>query len=313
MINAAMEIRDRNLFEPDFSPDFFFDVTGEESIKYIRNFVASGKKFYDEAMQQPFMPIHRQKEMKRALDKLNSLASEAETEYKTGRKNKIDNYYRKIKRAYNDVANTQWKNKAWTTVKKYNLLSSLSRNAFLGLTRLNIFSLAKKMNLIKIEAEKGNEKASEGWAKLKYRWVQIGGDWESLSKAIDAGKEKTPPFVRRDEYIKKYNVAGVDDAAALIAQSAPTTSTMWSVIANVLEVIGTISGVVAGSISMAKGGVSGDEMPEELLKQGEDELKAEGKSDLIDNKNNMWWWIGGGIAVAAIITIVLVIVFNKKK
>jgi hypothetical protein len=277
--------------------DIFYNVTGQAAITAIRKFASDGQKFYNEAVSQPFMPIHRQREMKRALDKLIILVSEAETEFKNPKSKKMDNFYRKTKRAYNDVANTQWKNKAWGTVKKYFPLSSASRNAFLGLVRINMFNLAAKAERGRKNAEKDDKKASENWAKLKYRWVQIGGDWDSLLKAIEAGKDKNAPLTS-----KKYNVGGGDDAGVLILASS------------ILSALGRIFTALGGGSSSDLN--SGDgEIPSEVLSQGESDLKADGADEILDEdrQKKIYTIIAIVAASITVITLGVLLFYSFKK
>lgn len=58
--------------------------------------------------------------------------------------------------------------------------NAVSRNAFLGVVKLNGFRMASKM------AAKYN--ADKGWAdKLKKQWYAAGGDWSKLKQAINQG------------------------------------------------------------------------------------------------------------------------------
>ena len=57
---------------------------------------------------------------------------------------------------------------------------STGRNAFLGLVKLNVRGLAKRLS---IQLEKNKE-------KTKAKWIKLGGSFKSLEKAINLGKGK---------------------------------------------------------------------------------------------------------------------------
>lgn len=71
------------------------------------------------------------------------------------------------------------KGKVWGFLKKVGLAPS--RIAFLGMVRINLFGLAKKLYL-SIKKDKG--------ARLKKLWKKLGGNWKKLLKAINGGVKR---------------------------------------------------------------------------------------------------------------------------
>lgn len=63
---------------------------------------------------------------------------------------------------------------------KYNPLVATARNSFLALVSLNVFNLAKRLNIMLVKNPK----------KLMQFWVNLSGNFGSLQKAINTGKNK---------------------------------------------------------------------------------------------------------------------------
>lgn len=114
---------------------------------------------------------------------------------------------------------------------------ALPRNAFLLLTKLNVFGLATKMDAVK-------RKDAKAWAKLIDKWGRNwAGDVKQLEKEIERGKNKRPILnkdIRKDAKYeatgeKYYDVTGVEVLAA-IADSLP-------IVGQVAEIVGTVVGI----------------------------------------------------------------------
>jgi len=227
----------------------------------ILDYQRKAKEYQAGALQQPFMPEHRKKEMLAAMNRLDAQVKIALADEAAGR-NLKDNL-RKARVAYNDAANQQWKNNAWGTVKKYFPISVAARNSFLGLVRLNVFNLAAKAAMGKRLAEAGDRKQSENYAKLLYRWSQLGGDVGSLEKAIEAGKSKNAPLTK-----KTYSATG-----GVWFHPDGATEGMLALASAILKALSPIFKAL---------GVGGEEIPASVLKQGEADLRAQGAGEILD-------------------------------
>lgn len=93
--------------------------------------------------------------------------------------------------------------KAGRVVLKWNPATATARNAFLLLVKLNVFRLATRLNELVMKDER----------KLQSFWKQIGGNYSSLLKNINTGKNKRQP---------KNSEIG---AAPVVAAGAVTTAT----------------------------------------------------------------------------------------
>jgi hypothetical protein len=86
-------------------------------------------------------------------------------------------------------------------------VGAIPRTAFIGLVRLNVHNFAGALyNQIQ---------TPEGLDKFKSKWYDLGGDWGDIHDAILDGHTKSAILGVR------IGVAGVDDAAALLAAAAP--------------------------------------------------------------------------------------------
>lgn len=79
----------------------------------------------------------------------------------------------------------------WKGLKKYSPTLVFMRNCALGMLKLNVFNSAYKIGKAK---EKGvnNPRAEAAYLKALGKWGQVGGDKDSLEKAINVGKNKKP-------------------------------------------------------------------------------------------------------------------------
>ena len=101
------------------------------------------------------------------------------------------------------------KNKGGGGVKK--VVLSPGRNAFLGLLKLNVRGLAKRLS---IQLVKNPD-------KLKAKWIKLGGSFKNLEKAIGIGKDKKPLLgeSKKNKSINGYEIGVVEET--LLASSMP--------------------------------------------------------------------------------------------
>jgi hypothetical protein len=114
--------------------------------------------------------------------------------------------------------------RVWDKIKKYFPALVIPRNSYLALMRLNFANIAGR-------ASKVMQKDPTKWQSAQDRWKKLGGDVDSLKKAIDAGKNKKPIFGKpkkkgadgKTEWAIDTgysNSAGGVDVAALITSGA---------------------------------------------------------------------------------------------
>jgi hypothetical protein len=164
-----------------------------------------------------------------------------------------------------------------------------------------MFNLAAKAEIGRKNAEKDDKKASENWAKLKYRWVQIGGDWDSLLKAIEAGKDKNAPLTRK-KLGADGNYHNLTGEEIILLASA------------VLGALGSIFTALGGGSSSDLN--SGDgEIPSEVLSQGESDLKADGADEILDEdrQKKIYTIIAIVAASITVITLGVLLFYSFKK
>ena len=113
---------------------------------------------------------------------------------------------------------------------KLNPATLASRNAFLLMVKLNLFGLAR--NLVKVQQQKESE--------LKKFWEKIGGNYSSLVKSINEGKNKG--------HHKANGVGALPAIAAAIAAATPIIlkikSLLKSVGVNTDDIVNAAKGVV---------------------------------------------------------------------
>lgn len=112
---------------------------------------------------------------------------------------------------------------------KYFPVTLASRNAYLGLIRLNFWNKARKLSQVKNNAIQGKPKSKTAIRKVESFWKGIGGDTDSLYKAVDAGKGKKPLQVKINKkqgtdgriYYESYCYpTGVEESAGVTLASA---------------------------------------------------------------------------------------------
>jgi hypothetical protein len=108
------------------------------------------------------------------------------------------------------------------------VLFSASRGPFLLLVRFNVFNLARRLNRA-FEVDKN---------KIKNLWIDLGGDFTQLEKAVAQGKKESPILPGKSQTFGKNYSSFVDMAAIGAAITAATPVTVQ--ITGLLAAIGVI-------------------------------------------------------------------------
>lgn len=185
------------------------------------------------------------------------------------------------------------------------ILLAVPRGAFLSMIRLNVRSLAQKMD--KAIAKNSN--------KVSEFWVKFGGRFDKLQEAINKGKSKKPLFgkgkgingIEEFDYVgddgQFMGVAGVDDAAiaAFIASAAP----ILAIVKNLFKSIGVKEGEGEEILTPdedAKADAEGNKIKDPNFEAADDENKGKGSTSTTGFKPSPLL-IGGAIGAVALIYI----------
>ncbi len=141
----------------------------------------------------------------------------------------------------------------WDKIKKFHPVFAGVRNLILLIVKLNVISMASKMNKLRTLA-KTDEKKESSWKQIEYAWLQWGGSLNSFNKQIDIGKNKKPiggkkskfsgaegggdePTVSTARGLQGAAVAAGGAAVAAAPPSAPFVAGAIPVIITILEIM----------------------------------------------------------------------------
>jgi hypothetical protein len=193
-------------------------------------------------------------------------------------------------------------------VKK--VLLAVPRGAFLAMIRLNVRSLATKLDQ---SIAKNSNKVSEFW-------VKFGGKFDKLKENIEKGKKKKPLFgkgkgvngIEEFDYIgddgQFMGVAGVDDAA--IAGFIASATPILLIAKNLFASLGVKEGKGEEVITPeedAKAEEEGKKIKDPNFKAADDENEGKGSTSTVGFKPSPLL-IGGAIGAVA-----LIYILTKKK
>ena len=158
------------------------------------------------------------------------------------------------------------------------LTSYTPRAAFLAMIRLNVWGIAtifsKKAFLVDQKTTDASKMGEYWWniqEKLRNGWWNVGGSWNSLVNAINAGKGKIPlgaAFAPRKikDALKKKGIngansqgIGIDPAtASFIAAATPVVTALTPLIVLVVGLVAQISQNKGPEIEIIEGEGNGD-------------------------------------------------------
>jgi hypothetical protein len=142
--------------------------------------------------------------------------------------------------------------KAGKVAVKYNPLVATARNSFLVLVSLNVFNLAKRLNIMLVKDPK----------KLLKFWTSLSGNFGSLQKAINSGKNKKA-------------IVGVVAVASAIATATPILIKVMKF----LEENGIAKEDIKKAVNVVVAKVIDKKITKEAIKEVEKEEEEEEKEE----------------------------------
>ena len=206
----------------------------------------------------------------------------------------------------------------WDKIKKFNPILAGVRNLILVVIKLNIISMASKMNTLR-EMAKTDEKKEASWKQIEYAWLQWGGNLSSLNKNIDTGKNKKPVGGKKSKFsgaegpgdeptfstakgLQGAAVAAGGTVAAAAPPTAPFVAGAVPIIITILEIMqdaGMFSKKELEDIAEGGAGEGG-----EATGEGEQILGLPKKTVIIG---------GASVAAAVVIAAVAVVALKSSK